>query len=555
MGGAFARVGVRRLGLVLDTAREHRVGAAAWVLGGGLAMVGMTAALAEEMADFPGGAPALAASVAAGAEAMRPLRWPAERMDTLGGYLTYHNVLLFTFLMAVYGLVQGARDIRGNEEAGSLDMVVVTGIPRRAVVRDRALGFALVAAVIGLGLGLSVAAGLALGDQPDLAGSLATMGTGALVAMVGYGLGMLLGQVVGSARAAGGIGSALLAVLYVTTNVVDPGDPAAWLLWASPFHWANQSRALVPGIGVDPGATLALMAMAGACLGLAAAAFALRDLGAPLWRSRRGDRAAAATGRHDLPRRMLGSTAGAAMRRGWRGTVIWALCTAAFGAMFATMQPAVMDVWDDFDFLTELSGATGGTSIELTYWSFAADVLAPILAAYVITQASGWVAELAQGRVEMVLSTPVSWSMLVRGRLAAAVVGAGIVTVGGIAGLWIGAGAVGSGLEAARVARLLAVGVMFGAAVASVAAIAVAVLRRGAVVTVMALLVGAFYLVAYVTPIFQWPDWLSRTSVFWAFGHPYLGWPPTTALVMLALVALAGGVVAAALAERTPKVG
>ena len=109
----------QRAPLVRDTLRAHRVGAAVWIVAGGLTMLGMGAAVATEMADFPGGPQALAASVAAGAEAMRLLRWPAERLDTLGGYVTYHNVILFNVLLAIYGVIQGARDIRGGEERGT----------------------------------------------------------------------------------------------------------------------------------------------------------------------------------------------------------------------------------------------------------------------------------------------------------------------------------------------------------------------------------------------------------------------------------------------------
>ncbi len=135
----------QRGSLVRDTLRSHRVGALAWSVGGALAMLGTAAALAAEMEDFPGGPAGLAASVSAGAEAMRLLRWPAERLDTLGGYLTYHNVILFNLFLAIYGLVQGARDIRGAEERGALEEVLATGHTRAAVVRDRAIGFALVA--------------------------------------------------------------------------------------------------------------------------------------------------------------------------------------------------------------------------------------------------------------------------------------------------------------------------------------------------------------------------------------------------------------------------
>ena len=55
----------------------------------------MALAIAHEMARFPGGPKALAEACGA-ARPCGPLRWPADRLDTLGGYLTYHNVTLLT---------------------------------------------------------------------------------------------------------------------------------------------------------------------------------------------------------------------------------------------------------------------------------------------------------------------------------------------------------------------------------------------------------------------------------------------------------------------------
>ena len=74
-----------------------------------------------------------------------------------------------------------------------------------------------------------------------------------------------------------------------------------------------------------------------------------------------------------------------------------------------------------------------------------------------------------------------------------------------------------------------------------------------AAVTVLAVIVGTMYLVSYLVPIFGWPEWLNRLSVFWAFGHPYLAWPHSGTVVLLAM-ALVGGAAATAIAERTPKV-
>ena len=545
-----------RAALVRDTMRAHRVGAGVWIVAGGLTMLGMGAAVATEMADFPGGAQALAASVAAGAEAMRLLRWPAERLDTLGGYVTYHNVMLFNVFLAIYGVIQGARDIRGGEERGSLEQVLAMGHARGAVVRDRALGFVVLAALIGLGLGLGVQAGLSFGDVSDLGGSLITMGTSGLLALVGYALGMFVSQFVGSVRAASGIGASVMCGLYLATNVVDSLGPAAPVVrLISPFHLANASRALVPGYGLDLPATSALVGMAVILFALSAWVFERRDYGAPVWRRRvPGRRVRLVPGSATVPRRMLGSVATASVRRGWVPMAVWAGCTAGFVWMFASLQPTVMDMWDELDFINAMVGAIGTTSAADAYWSYIGELVTPVIAAYVITQASGWVVDLAQGRVEMTLSAPVTWTMLVRGRLVATAVGVAAILAGASAGLVVGAVAVGGSVDPLGVARMVAAGLLFGAALAAVAAVAVAVVRRSVAVTVLAVVVGASYLLAYLVPVLGWPDWLNRVSVFWAFGHPYLRLPPVSGLVVLVVLAVAGSVAAAALAERTSKV-
>jgi ABC-2 type transport system permease protein len=541
----------RRLALVVDTVRAHSVSAAVWVVAGGLTMYGMALAVANEMADFPGGPKALALSISASAEAMRPLRWPAERLDTLGGYLTYHNVILITFILAIYGAVQGARAIRGGEEQHSLEEILATGISRAAVVRDRAVGFAVTMVVISLGLGLGTAAGMAGGGEPDLGGSLISMGISALVAVVGYALGLVASQLMGSARAAAGLSALVLTALYVITNMGEELGPVGAVRFVSPFYYADFSRALVPGYGLDLPATAALVAMAVVLLGLAAVAFARRDYAARLW-----SRRASATPRpraSRVPSAMLGSIWTESLRRGLSGLLAWVAGSIAIALLMASLEPAVMKVWSSFDFMGAMTGGPG-VSPETAYWSFSGELVSPVIAAYAIVQASGWVSDLAEGRVELVLAGPVSWSRLVGERLLALAVGVTLITAGALVGLAIGASAVGRTLDAAALGRLATVCILLGAALGAVAAIVVAWLRRAIAVTVLAVVVGASYLLAYFVPMFGWPDWLNRLSVFWGFGHPYLEWPPASGVVVLVVLALPGALLAAAIAERTPKV-
>jgi ABC-2 type transport system permease protein len=521
-----------------------------WVALGGVAMYGMAFGIASEMDEFPGGREALAASVTASAEAMRLLRWPAERLDTLGGYLTFHNVILINFMFAIYGAVQGSRAVRGAEESHTLEEVLAAGASRAAVVRDRAVGFAVTAFAISLGIGLATAAGLAGAGEPDLAGSLITMGTVGLVGMVGFALGLLVSQVTASARTAAGASGAVLTALYLATNMGDELGPLAGIQFVSPFHYANASRALVPGHGLDLPATAALVAMTIGLLALAAWAFARRDYAAPLW-SRPAPPPATSV---KVPTVMLGSVWTAALRRGRAGVAIWAVGAAIGTALMAALQPAVMEVWSAFDFIGALTGGGPGVGAETTYWSYSSDIVMPVIAAFAIAQASGWVADLAQGRVEMLLAGPVSWSRLVLERLLALVVGVVTMTVLALASLAVGGMAVGGTLDAAGLGRAAVGCVLMGAALGGAAAVVVAWVRRGAAVTVLAIVVGGSYLVSLFVPMFGWPEWLNRLSVFWAIGHPYLAWPTAGGLATLLILAVPGALVAAAIAERTPKV-
>jgi ABC-2 type transport system permease protein len=538
--------------LISDTVRAHRTGMLAWVVGGTVVMVGMSMALAGEMASFPGGPQALADSVMPGAIAMRPMRWPAERLDTLGGYLTYHNITLVWFFLAVYGAVQGARAIRGGEERHSLEEVLATGWSRASVVRDRVLGFLAAVAVIVVGLGLGIAWAMAAGGQPNLAGSLVTTAACGMCAVTGFALALAVSQVTRTARVAAGASVLVLTGLYVATNVWEDLGPFGAIRFVSPFHYASASRALVPGHGLDLGAMAAMTVMADAMVALAIVAFQRRDYGSPLW-TRRRNAPAGPSRRVRVQRWWLRTIWRERLTRGWSGIAVWALATAAFCALFVALLPTVMDAWAAFDFLFGMVGGLG-TSPETAYLAFCFEVVAPVIAAYVVTQASAWVTDLEQGRVETILSAPASWTRLVLERGLAVVIG--VLAIATAAGLSVAVTAtrVGAQLDAPALVRLLAMLVLLGAALTALAAVVVAWTRSTAAVVVLALYLGGAYLLTVLVPLFGWPTWINRLSIFDAFGHPYLEAPSTVGLVILLACTLLGSMLAAAVAERTPKV-
>lgn len=522
----------------------------AWVGFGAVASYVMTRALASEMETFPGGPTAFAESLRPGLEALRPMRWPAERLDTLGGYLSYHNLTLITLTLALYAAVRGAAAVRAGEDHHSLEEILATGWSRAAVVRDRTIGFLAVMTAISLGLAAGVGVALATAGQPDWSGSLIAHLTSGLVAMVGYGLGLLASQLTRRSRTASGVSAAVLVILYVLTNLWEELGPVGAVRFVSPFHWANASRALVPGEGLDLPATAALVAMASGLVVLAGLAFERRDYRGVLWARRPSPRAERAP---LVQRRVLGSIWSCAVYRGRLGLLWWALAGAAFTALMAFLEPIVMDVWDAFEGYFGGAGVAGASPEEL-YLSFSGEVIMPFIAGYVLTQASGWAADLAQGRVEAVLAAPVSWTRLVAERVLAVTVGLALLTAGSLVGLVVAAAAVGISVQVLGVLRLGLACLLLGLALAGVASLLVVLLRTTVSVTALSIFVGLSYLLGLMAPMLGWPDWVGRLSVFTAFGHPYLEWPSWGGTLLLLALALGGTAAAAVIAERTPKV-
>ena len=540
-----------RLRLVADTVRAHRTGIILWMAAGAATQVATASMLAQEFRSTPGGGAAIAPGVEAAAQALRILRWPAERLDTLGGYLTYHNILLIPLFLGLYAAIAGAQAIRGAEAGGSLEEVLATGQRRAAVVRDRALGFLLSSGLIALGLGAGTAIGLAAGGEADTVGSFVTIAEAVLCAFSFYALGMLVAQLTRNARTAAGVTALVMAALFVFTNVWDKAGPLGVARFISPFFYFQQSRVLVPGHGFDVAATLALAVIPVLGLVVAAWAFERRDYAAVL-----GARRAIESARRpvDVRRPWLAALWSSSLMRQRYGLLAWAVGTAAMAGLVTNLEPEVRRLWSDIDYFRRFIAISGVGSLTDQYIAFAGTLLAPIAAAYVTTQVASWVSDLRQGRVELILSSPVAWTRLVVERLLALAGGIAVIVGAAMAGLTLGAIAAGVPLHADGLARLAADSILFGLAIGAIGAALAAVLRTGLATALLAVFLVVTYLVELLTPVYEWPAWIGKLSVFEAFGQPYLGVPALSGLALLAGLALVGTAAAAWISERSPKV-
>ena len=540
-----------RLRLVADTVRGHRVAIVLWMVLGAGTQFAVASMLTQEFNSAPGGGAALAPAVEAAAAAMRVLRWPAERLDTLGGYLTYHNILLLPLLLGLYAAILGSQVIRGDESRGTLQEILATGWSRLAVVRDRSLGVLAIFALIAIGITAGTYAGLAAGGAADLAGSVISVGEAALCAFSFFALALLVSQFTRSTRSATGVSALVMTALYVFTNVWQKAGLLAGLRFLSPFFYFQQSRALVPGHAFDPMATLALVAISAVLLAAAAWAFERRDYASPLWSRRAG---AEVLGPARVARPWLSSYWSAMLVRQGLGLLAWSVGAAGFALLVVSLEPEVRKLWGDVEYLRRFIAPAGGGSLTDQYLSFTGELLAPLAAAYAVTQVSAWITELKQGRVELLLTTPVSWTRLLAERLAGLSVGVLIITASVVLGLVVGAIGAGVPLRADGIARLVATTLLFGLAIGAVGALLAAWIRSELAAALAAVFLTVSYLADLLAPAYQWPAWISRLSIFDAFGRPYLQMPETAGLGLLLGLAVVGFGAAAWLSERSPKV-
>ena len=519
--------------------RRDRVLLPVWVLATAVA-VAATAATVE--AQFSGdGARTEVLGLALATPSLLALRGVPNGASE-GSFVFFQ---LFTWVAVVVGLmntVLAARHGRADEERGRRELVASTPVRRTAPLLTL-LGVGLVA---NLAVGLLSALGLTVGGLP--AGGAAVFGAALTVTgLVFLGLGVLVGELVPTARAANGVGAALVLGAYAVRAGADAtGTPdlatltltPSWPSWLSPIGWGEQTLALTANrlwpllIGLVVVATTAAAAVA---------VNARRDLGASLFAERRGP----ATGG-----RSLRSHLGLDVRLQRTATLGWAAGTFLLALVIGSLATAVTDAAaDNPQIATVLARLAESGSPDIT----ALLVSAVMLMVGFIAAAGGVQAVLrlrqeeTDGRAEMVLTTGVSRRRWV---LDALVVGVGTTVVALVVAAvaaWAGfalAGEAEAGRQAAGEALLqLPAALVF----VLLAGLLVVVVPRAAVAAGWVVLTLGVVL-ALLGDVLGLPEWLQAVDPFHHVPAVPVGtW---TATIVLAAVGAALVAVVAALAPR-----
>jgi len=285
------------------------------------------------------------------------------------------------------------------------------------------------------------------------------------------------------------------------------------------------------------GAALILFAIALVAGAAAAVAFAHRDLGSALFR---------------WPARHHSASYEASMFPGWRirvarglydrrvGLASWAAGVGALGTIsVATTKSIIQPLLSIPALAPYFSGFVHGPVYAMflgIFWFSTAQLL---FAAFAITQVARWSAEDTDGRLELILSNPVSRAAVVVERAVGLAFGAAFVAA--VSGVVVGIASQNQGMNIGsdRLAAATLLLVPFALVFAAVGSLLAAWNPRASIG-----LLGGFaffsYVVTEVGPFFKWPEWIQDVSAFKLFGTPLSSGVDRAALLTMVAIIVVG---------------
>jgi ABC-2 type transport system permease protein len=212
-------------------------------------------------------------------EAIRNLFGGADFATPEGYVQTELFSLLGPVLLIVYAIGAGARAVAGEEEAGTLDLLLSTPLSRGRVVLDKFGSMVSATLFMALLTWLSlVAIGPLFDLRLPLEGLLAATLNLFLLALSFGAVALLVGSATGSKGAAVGVASGLAVVTFILNTLAPSVDALGPFRFLSPFHYYSGHQPLTNGFhGID---VLVLAGISAVALVTALTMFERRDLAA-----------------------------------------------------------------------------------------------------------------------------------------------------------------------------------------------------------------------------------------------------------------------------------
>lgn len=490
---------------------------------------------------------AFAKSFAQIASQLTVLLPPALRLDTVGGYTQYRAFGSLAIMFSIWALASASGAARGNEERGVVEVVLATGISRVRIVAAQLAAFAIASFVASLAAGAGLMVGAIAGQESFPIGPMieAALVLAAL-AVACYSSVFLVAQLV-APRMATGVAGALLLALFLLNSLSRTFDSLHTLRWLSPFRYYELSRPLPPGGNFDVTATMVLLATAIVAGGLAALAFHKRDLGSAVF---------------VLPASARPATYDTSPALVWRAPIIrdlydrrvglatWSLGVAAIAALFVILTKTIVQPLLSIPGLaTYFAAILHGPVYQAFLSSLWFGVAQLLIAGFAITQVGRWSAEDTDGRLELILSNPVSRTRVVVERALALLLGALIIAAASGVAVGLESHYQSIDLDSARLAEASLMLVPVALVFAAFGALLTARLPRAAV-GILGVFAFASYLMLQLGPIFKLPDWVQDLSAFKLYGQPLVQGIDRAGLAILVAIVLAGFSASAVLMQR-----
>ncbi len=510
--------------ILLKTLRDYRTPILVW----GLGLAALMATFGQSYASLFSGANRgkLLEDFKKTSDSFAILSGKATDVSTLGGFVTTRVMGFMPVLISIMALIAGSALIRGEEEKGSLDLLLSTPHSRASVFLQKWAG---------LGIVLFLISGLAWsGLIAGAAGSTESLDYGAagvaflnvfLVTLLFGTLALLFGQLFSSRKTAAGWAGGFLAGTYLINNLAEIIPDLAWMRFISPFYYYRLSKPMAPGADTNL-AALAFLAIISLILaGLALVMYLQRDHNNTFQLGWKKNLAAPektpAVGRPTSPRFVNPFLF--SLNDALPGVIIWGIGITAYIFLIMSSLNGIKDSLQDFlntDIYRRLGFKSLVTNENLTgIMVFSFVVL--LVAAYAVITVNGWTGDENEGRLELLLSTPLPRVALQLNRFLVALVSStlllGFIAVAFVFCTWAFQVPTDGGKTAATFLGLWTVCLVVESLGFFIAAIG-----PGRAVAILSGIVIVSYLVEVFAILLSLPGWVLNLSVFHQFGNPML---------------------------------
>jgi len=503
------------------TLRDYRVPILAWGLGLALLMfVGFATATAPVLAAFASIAPLVG------------FLGDPIAMQTPAGYISFRYMeTTLPLLLSFWPILAGARLVRGEEERGTMDVLLAAPRARTRLLLEKIGALVLALLLIAVLFALGAVAGEARIEQhADLVRALLTGLNLSLFAFFFGMVALLLSQFTISRGAAAGGASSLL-FLALLLNIAGREVSGSWLQYLSPFYYYNLNRPLVASFTGTPAGALVLL---GPCLlfaAISAVLFARRDIGraAFVWQR------TPANGKHQAALSLSQAERAVSTRAvslhslaasGW-SSFWWLLGMMAFCAAILYITPSLAkpfyNVVQQTSWLAQLFFDTPTNTNTGVLGAILYTFLPALVVIFALTLALKWSADLENGRLELVFSTPQARLRVLLERFGTNILLVLLAPVLTWLVLIIGAQLINLNINQGRVLAasftmlplaLITIGLVYALA---------GRLRYGAVLGFVTAYLALSYLEETLEGLVSIPSWIGQVSIFHLYGNPIFG--------------------------------